>query len=301
MPSGETVIFNWLLYAYGTAAASFALAAWLTRRGEARHFGRSLELGAIVLLTAGAWLIIRHAYHWPTMDASALRLTEIGWYAIITSLLGLAAWWGGRTSRRIVPALAGCALLWIMAIGASYLLTLHANPIWTRSMTVGDMPIFNALLWSYAVAALLAGLAAWTLRDWREPMQKLVQPTRWMMGATALWLSFWWITLTVRQAFQGESLWFKNGATAAEWYAYSAAWIVFAAVLLGLGIWRGGQALRWASLVILCVAVGKVFVLDMAHLEDLWRVGSFLGLGLSLLAVAWVYQRFVFGRRTGET
>jgi len=28
--------------------------------------------------------------------------------------------------------------------------------------------------------------------------------------------------------------------------------------------------------------------------QDLWRVFSFLGLGVSLLALAWVYQRFVF-------
>ncbi len=40
--------------------------------------------------------------------------------------------------------------------------------------------------------------------------------------------------------------------------------------------------------------MGKVFLYDMAELRDFYRVFSFLGLGLSLLFIAWLYQRFVF-------
>ena len=39
----------------------------------------------------------------------------------------------------------------------------------------------------------------------------------------------------------------------------------------------------------------KVFLYDMAALAGVLRVLSFLGLGLSLLGLAWVYQRFVLG------
>jgi uncharacterized membrane protein len=38
-------------------------------------------------------------------------------------------------------------------------------------------------------------------------------------------------------------------------------------------------------------------VIDMAALTGLWRVASFLGLGLALLALGWLYQRFVLARR----
>jgi uncharacterized membrane protein len=37
--------------------------------------------------------------------------------------------------------------------------------------------------------------------------------------------------------------------------------------------------------------VGKVFLVDLAHLESIWRVGSFLALGLLLLGGAFAYQR----------
>ncbi len=40
----------------------------------------------------------------------------------------------------------------------------------------------------------------------------------------------------------------------------------------------------------------KVFLIDMSALADLYRVASFLGLGLSLVGIGYLYQRFVFPR-----
>ena len=66
--------------------------------------------------------------------------------------------------------------------------------------------------------------------------------------------------------------------------------------LLVAGILRGGATLRWASLVVVLLAVGKVFLLDAAVLTGLYRVASFLGLGVSLIVIGYVYQRVVFRR-----
>jgi uncharacterized membrane protein len=38
----------------------------------------------------------------------------------------------------------------------------------------------------------------------------------------------------------------------------------------------------------------KVFLYDMSDLTGLYRVASFLGLGLTLIAIGHVYRRFVF-------
>ena len=40
--------------------------------------------------------------------------------------------------------------------------------------------------------------------------------------------------------------------------------------------------------------VAKVFLIDMGSLDGLYRVASFLGLGLSLVGIGYLYQRFVF-------
>ena len=88
-------------------------------------------------------------------------------------------------------------------------------------------------------------------------------------------------------------------ASNAEQFAYSATWIVLATGLLALGIARRARALRFAALAVMSVAVCKVFLYDTRELVDLYRVFSFLGLGASLMLLAWLYQRFVFRREEG--
>jgi uncharacterized membrane protein len=46
-------------------------------------------------------------------------------------------------------------------------------------------------------------------------------------------------------------------------------------------------------LAVVPVTVIKDFVWDMAELSGLYRAASFLGLGLSRVAIGWLYQRFV--------
>ncbi|MNU11581.1 hypothetical protein D3C72_2595460 [compost metagenome] len=38
-----------------------------------------------------------------------------------------------------------------------------------------------------------------------------------------------------------------------------------------------------------------MFLYDASGLDGLWRAGSFLGLGIALLAVSWFFGKFVFG------
>ena len=60
---------------------------------------------------------------------------------------------------------------------------------------------------------------------------------------------------------------------------------------------RRSAALRYASLALVMLTVAKLFLFDMSALAGLWRVASFLGLGLSLVGIGWLYQRFVFPPR----
>ncbi|MBT8475064.1 MAG: DUF2339 domain-containing protein, partial [Alphaproteobacteria bacterium] len=71
--------------------------------------------------------------------------------------------------------------------------------------------------------------------------------------------------------------------------------------LLFIGILRVSVPLRYASLAVLMVTVAKVFLFDMSDLTGLFRVASFLGLGLTLIGIGRVYQRFVFAPEPGGT
>jgi uncharacterized membrane protein len=62
---------------------------------------------------------------------------------------------------------------------------------------------------------------------------------------------------------------------------------------------RGARAV---SFFFVLAATIKVFLFDASELAGLWRVLSFLLMGLSFLGISWGYARFVFGigTRKGE-
>ena len=64
-----------------------------------------------------------------------------------------------------------------------------------------------------------------------------------------------------------------------------------------LGTAQKDKMIRVASLVIMILTVGKVFVYDAKELQGLYRVISFFGLGLSLMGLSWFYSKYVFGEQ----
>ena len=158
------------------------------------------------------------------------------------------------------------------------------NPLWSR-IDVGDTLGLDLLL-AYLVPAAFAFLFA---RHLPEVAPRFLALAAAVLG---LVLVFAWLTMEVRHAFHGAIL--VGGPTGdAEWYSYSVAWLVYAGALLALGFYRSDARLRHAALAIVSITVIKVFVWDMAELTGLYRAASFLGLGLSLVGIGYLYQRFV--------
>ena len=71
----------------------------------------------------------------------------------------------------------------------------------------------------------------------------------------------------------------------------SGLWAITGVTALVAGLRRDDRALRLGALALLLVTVGKVFLYDLATLTSLYRVGSFIGLGLLLLVAAGLWQR----------
>jgi hypothetical protein len=71
----------------------------------------------------------------------------------------------------------------------------------------------------------------------------------------------------------------------------SAYWTLLGVASLVAGLFRDEKRLRLGGLLLLGLAVLKVFLYDLANLEQIYRVLSFIGLGLLLLASAFAYQR----------
>jgi uncharacterized membrane protein len=71
----------------------------------------------------------------------------------------------------------------------------------------------------------------------------------------------------------------------------SALWALIALLLLAVGLVRDVHELRWGGLGLLGLALAKLFVFDVANLSSLARAGSFLAVGLALLAGGFLVQR----------
>jgi uncharacterized membrane protein len=286
-PTGSTVLLNWTLYGYGVPAAMFVTAARLLRGANRSATAGISEAAAPSLGLAFLTLNVRLLFHPGRLDAPGFAFAEIGAYTVVWGLYAILLLGIHRRFER--PALRLLAIVCSGVALAQGLLcqALTCNPLFT-TYKVGSVPIFNSLLLVYGAPA---AVALWSAHAYRRIGNTLIAR---IAGVAALVFAFLTLTLEVRQAFHGSAL-NQAGADNAEMYTYSLVWILFATALLVAGIVTRGAVLRYGSAAVMLLAVGKVFLLDLAHLQDLYRVFSLFGLGVSLMLLAYLYQRFVFG------
>jgi uncharacterized membrane protein len=74
--------------------------------------------------------------------------------------------------------------------------------------------------------------------------------------------------------------------------ALSLVWVAYSILLIGFGIWRRMLSLRLVAIALIGIAILKIFFYDLSFLETAYRIVSFIGLGLILLAISFLYQRF---------
>lgn len=288
-PIGGDSAFNWLLYGYGIPAATFAAAAYLFRRTGDDLTTQILEAGAILFAVLLVSLQIHHAMA-GGLSVASYDLTERSLQTIAWLFAAAGLFASPRLRARTIARWAGLILLALAAGQAVLLQALAGNPYLTGEL-VGDTPIFNLLLFAFALPSALFALHAYLAP---EPSLR-----RRGCGVLALVFGLLWLTLEVRHSFAGSQL-SGSHVTAAELYTYSLAWMLVSAVVLALGIRFGSPTLRRWGLGLLIVVVVKVFIVDMSHLDGIWRALSFLGLGGALVAVGWFYRRFVRFTRPHE-
>jgi len=236
------------------------------------------------------YYLTRHAFH---VDENVL-FVKAGFIerGVITNILfvyGLACLWIGRNYLREAVTLSGLVLCGVAVFRIGYFDFIAYNPLWS-SQTVGYDPLMNALLLTYGLPIILTWKATKELPHAGRP-----EWNAYGYGFVLL-LAFALLSLNVRQLFHGTYL-NGNATTNAEIYTYSVVWLLFGIALLFFGTIKKDKMVRVASLVIMILTVGKVFLYDASELEGLFRVFSFFGLGLSLIGLSWFYTRFVFGNR----
>lgn len=281
---GTWPILNALLYIYGVPALAFAAASVMfLRQGGRDWVVLVLEVGALAFATYLVTMEIRHWNGGGRLDGDPNGLTELALHADAWLAIALAIY-----AR--APLLDNPVLRWgwrvLAALGALFIaFAVFINPLLV-SHEVGNWPVLNVLGLAYLVPALIAAGFA-VLADARGSRRFAA-----VAGGSALLLGFVYVSLEVARAFRGSDI-HAGTLSDGEMYTYSAAWLLYGVGLLVLGLWLGQKPLRYAALAMVGLTILKVFLIDMDALTGVLRVLSFLGLGLSLLGLAWVYQRFV--------
>lgn len=282
---GEVVqgwpVLNTLLLGFAIPAV---LLYWVGRKVEQPVRG-FLAASALVLGLIWVWLMIKNVFQGAQLVVIHESLLEL--YITTFSWLALAAapFFIRRLGDQTDAKRAGYAAL---AVSCAMLFFGHSalfNPALDRSYVAG-WPVFNVLLLGFIAPAALLGLIA------RRIDERLRSPVL----VAAYILLFIGITLLVKHTFQGGVMILMT-LSVIEDYTYSATWLVLALITMLAGIVWNNSKVRYASLGVLSLVVLKVFLLDMSGLAGLWRVASFFGLGVSLVGIGFVYQRFIIAQQ----
>lgn len=274
------------------------------------------ESGLVFLITAWMGYVSVSAYR-GTDRLSAFFRIQVFFAILMGALVAVGLGWTALDSRWtdwIAFESVATALLWAVAvvvfivaqrnhtllkpaqfiagIALYRLLVLHGivKNVWLQNIDIGNVFFLNLMSLQYGVAFVALAWIAKTV----HASQNKEYTQLWTFFATGI--GFVWFTFLVRDYYTSSQMAVSAGGNA-EFYSYSVVWLVYGAICQTLGLRLGIRSLNTCALVVFLLAIVKVFIFDAAELEGLLRVFSFMGLGLSLIAIGYFYNRFVLGRQ----
>jgi len=286
---------------------------WPLHRESFTPFANTEFLGAMFIVAAAAAFTVIHrlwADEGDRVDGSMRVAGAVGAGLLcITLFSGELGQWLDFSRQ---PYLADCASVYLWAAGA--LIFLAAGVV-RRSLAyriAGEAALivcgFNALVMGgpphypdyllaaepgffARLAALLAVFAyAYVLRRYRAVCREDEATISVFFDISAV---FGLLCLLSDRSYNCG---FLQGSPrgAGGWFAQmalSVTWSVYAVALLIVGLWRRVRWLRVSALCLFLFTAGKVVLVDMAHLQEVYRIVSFLVLGFLMIEAAYLYHR----------
>jgi uncharacterized membrane protein len=285
---GTTPILNWLLYGYGIPAVAFWVAGHILRQQADDIPSRMTDSAAILFTVLLSAFEIRHLVYDGDIFHEGSGLAEIA----LNISTALATTIGLERTRLRTGSIVhdwGARILGTLAFAGIVIgLGLAFNPMRTGD-PVGGL-LFNLIALGYGIPAVLVGVLARIVKTTRPREVYAVA------AVTAIVLALAYLSLEVRTAFHGPVLTIGR-TTDAEQYTYSAVWLAFGVALLLAGIMLRSQPARLASAAVVTLTSAKVFLYDLAGVQGVFRAFSFIGLGIVLMGIGYLYQRLLFPPR----
>ncbi|HUL53414.1 MAG TPA: DUF2339 domain-containing protein [Opitutaceae bacterium] len=203
-------------------------------------------------------------------------------------------------------ALEGAALLWLFhrvphaglrLAGVGLLIAafvrLAFNPAVLAYHPRTATAILNWYLYAYGLTTLCLLAGARLLAPPRERVLGSNAPA--LLNALAGVLAFLLLNIEIADYYNptGRVLTFEFSGNFARDMTYTIGWALFAFALLVIGIARRVRGIRWAAIGLLSVTLLKLFLHDLARLDQLYRIGAFVVVALVAILASFLYQRFL--------
>lgn len=157
-----------------------------------------------------------------------------------------------------------------------------ADSVWTLRYG-GRYSLQLALMRLVDFAAIIGFLLFAFLR--LSPLDKEIGTMRYWLGGSALLLLFIFLSLEINSMLYQYVPGLRSGGV-------SILWSVFALSLVFNGIKRHISVLRLIGLALFALVAWKVFFIDLARLEQIYRIVAFMVLGMLALGGAFFYMRY---------
>ena len=299
-PEDFSLVFNERFLTFAIAIATLGASSLMVRRGDETllRFATIFEFAwcafAFLLVTVETNDFFNKRILLERGDfLTDLQYTEAMTLSVLWIVLSLLlAWAGGKT--RWLPLLAS----------ANAACALAASFVVVRGIAYEPIVYFTPIL-NTRVAALLfvsAGIAVhtWWMKDLHEPFPwtRDLLP---VFQVGLVLLVFVLLTGETRDYFQRDIVPLQRNAADPEALSslrnlqqicLSGVWLLYSAALMAVGLWRSQRGMRFASIFLFGFTILKIFTFDLSFLETLYRIYSFLGLGVILLGVSYAYQRY---------
>jgi len=235
------------------------------------------------------------------------RMTQLAWFGGV-ALFFITLIFPIQFDRQWITigwALEGAALLWLFhrvphpglrLTGVGLLVAAFVRLALNRAVFDYHLrsatPILNWYLYTYGIVTVCLFAGARLLAPPRNLILQSNAPP--ILAGLGTVLAFLLLNIEIADFFSpaGSTLTFQFSGDFARDMTYSIAWALFALVLLVVGIAKKIPASRYAAIGLLCVTLVKLFFRDLAHLEQLYRIGAFIGVAVIAMLASFAYQRF---------
>ncbi|MFM2246484.1 MAG: hypothetical protein RL071_2558, partial [Pseudomonadota bacterium] len=300
---------HWLGAALATPVVFLPMwLAWREQLGEAAQGLLPLGLAIIPLLGTLTLLRVHGAHRGSGLLALFFAMTLAGvttaiplqledqWLTVAWALEGAAlALLTRRLSHPLVP--------WAsFTLGIVVAVRLVLNPYALEYGDTSGLPLLN-----------------WTLYTWGLPLVCLLLTARWLgpqlrgdvqAGAAALpgWargvlvlaavaVGFALVNVQISDFFQDAGPVELGGHGVLQGMVRSLAWALYGVAVLSIGMGKDSKELRLVGFGLVMLAALKVFGSDLWSLQGFVRVGSVMGLGVTLMVAAFLFERLVLRKQ----